>query len=400
MKAPHNRSLPDNRQEAPADSHPGAVGAFARYFVFWRTTIARDREMVEAVVQPDHVGPSHELRTALERWPGVYYWSTGADANRLVLVRAIGGPQKERWWLHGILFLGTFFTVWMGGVWMGGALLLDVPTSTLQWFRSDDLHALVANIADWARASVGGLSFAMALMGILLSHEMGHYFAAKRYGINVSPPFFLPAPIEFNFIGTFGAFIRLRSPVVDRRQLMDIGAAGPWVGFVISLVMLGVGLHQSFVIPADHGAGMIVEFAHGEWRFGDSLLTLALRSLLVGEGTPVLHPLAVAGWVGMLVTALNLLPLGQLDGGHIFYALFGDRQRYLGVLAWIGLVIMGAWFWPWWFLAVLILVLGGGRLAHPRVLEYRRPLPPSRRPLGWASILLLAATFTPVPILI
>jgi membrane-associated protease RseP (regulator of RpoE activity) len=246
---------------------------------------------------------------------------------------------------------------------------------------------------------MAGMPFAMALMAILLSHEMGHYLTAKRYCINASPPYFLPAPIEFTFIGTLGAFIRLRSPVVDRRQLMDVGAAGPWVGFVVALLMLVVGLQRSYVIPPGHfDAPMVIEVARGNWLVGDSLITWGLRHFLIGDGTAVLHPLAVAGWVGMLVTALNLLPLGQLDGGHILYALFGDRQRYVGVVAWLGLVVLGRWFWPWWVWAGLTLLLGGGRLSHPRVLEPRRPLPASRIPLGWGSIALFVITFAPVPL--
>lgn len=372
------------------------MNAIAPYLRYWRTVVARDREIVEAVVSPAHMGPSTELRDALHAWPGVHYWGSGAESDRLVLVRAVAPPQRERWWLHGVLFLGTFVTVWMGG-----ALLLGVATTT---FPSIDggLRDVVADALGWAHASVGGLPFAMALMGILLSHEMGHYFAARRYGINASPPYFLPAPIEFNFIGTFGAFIRLRSPVVDRRQLLDVGAAGPWAGFVVALLMLVVGFHGSYVFPGGEqlDAAMIVETARGDLLVGDSLLTLALRTAIVGDGTIVLHPLAVAGWIGMLVTALNLLPLGQLDGGHILYALLGDRQRVLGLLVWVGLLVLGRWFWPWWIWAGLTLLLGGGRLGHPRVLERQRPLPAGRWPLGWASVVLFALTFTPIPILI
>jgi membrane-associated protease RseP (regulator of RpoE activity) len=133
-------------------------------------------------------------------------------------------------------------------------------------------------------------------------------------------------------------------------------------------------------------------------------MTWGLRHLLLGGGTAVLHPLAAAGWIGMLVTALNLLPLGQLDGSHIVYALLGSRQRYVALLTLGALALLGMWFrplWimPWWIIAVLAVLTSGGRLAHPRVLEPLRPLPLSRIPFGWATVLLFLVTFTPVPIL-
>jgi Zn-dependent protease len=363
------------------------------YLSHWRSVTIRDREIIEAVVRPEHRGPSPPLRDALEQWPGVYYWAPGRDAARLVLVRALGPPQRERWWLHIVLFLGTFLTVELGGV-----LLLGGSVHTLPSFRGG-WPALTENLAVWLRASTAGMPFAMALMGILLAHEMGHYLTAKRYGISASPPFFLPAPIEFNFIGTFGAFIRLRSPVVDRRQLMDVGAAGPWVGFGVALLMLIVGAQRSWIAaPGEFNAPMVVQLAGGHLFIGDSIVTWGVRHFFTHGATLILHPLAVAGWIGMLVTALNLLPLGQLDGGHILYALLGRHQRIVAALTWIGLLILGRWFWPWWAWAGLTLLLGGGRLAHPRVLERQRPLPPSRVPFGWASVVLFLITFTPVPL--
>ncbi|MDH3495487.1 MAG: site-2 protease family protein [Gemmatimonadota bacterium] len=368
--------------------------SLAPFLAFWRTTVARDREIVEAVVLPEHRGPSPDLRRALDTWPGVVYWASGADAGRLVLVRALAAAQRERWWLHIALFLVTFVTAQLGGAILLGGSAHTLPSLQGGW------SAIAGNVAAWLQESVIGLPFAMALLAILLAHEMGHYLAAKRYGINASPPYFLPAPVEFNFAGTFGAFIRLRSPVVDRRQLMDVGAAGPLVGFGVALLMLVVGFQQSLLVPpGTYDAPMVIELARGPtWLLGDSLVTWGVRDLLVGEGTLVLHPLAVAGWIGMLVTALNLVPLGQLDGGHILYALFGERQRHVGVLAFIGLLVLGRWYWPWWIWAALTLVLGGGRLAHPRVLERMRPLPLSRVPIGLASIALFAITFAPIPL--
>jgi membrane-associated protease RseP (regulator of RpoE activity) len=346
---------------------------------------------VEAVVRPEHRGPSDGLTRALREWPGIHYWASGADAGRLVLVRSLAPLPRERWWLHVALFLGTFLTVQLGGfVLLGGA---QHPSLAGDW------SARAASILQWLRSSVAGMPFAMALLSILLAHEMGHYLTARRYGINASPPYFLPAPVEINFIGTFGAFIRLRSPVVDRRQLMDVGAAGPWVGFIVALLLLIVGMQYSYLVPpGEYDFPMVIELGRGSVYLGDSLITWGARELFMGEGTAVLHPLAVAGCFGVLVTALNLLPLGQLDGGHIVYALLRDRQRYVGMLTWFGLIVLGQVYWGWWVWAGLILLLSGGRLAHPRVLEPLRPLPASRVPIGWASIGLFALTFAPVPL--
>jgi membrane-associated protease RseP (regulator of RpoE activity) len=365
----------------------------SEYLSHWRTVRIRDREIVEAVVRPEHRGPSRGLTQALAAWPGRHYWATGRDSGRLVLVRATAEAARERWWLHVALFVGTFLTVQLGGALLLGGSVHTLPSVHGGW------DALAGNLVFWMRGSLAGLPFAMALMAILLAHEMGHYLTAKRYVINASPPYFLPAPVELNFIGTFGAFIRLRTPVIDRRQLMDVGAAGPWVGFFVALLLLIVGVQRSWLAaPGEFNAPLVIQLAGGHLLLGDSVITWVVREAFAGDATVLLHPLAVAGWIGMLVTALNLLPLGQLDGGHILYALLGRHQRLAGGAAWLGLIVLGQWFWPWWAWAVLTLVLGGGRLAHPRVLEWQRPLPVSRVPLGWASLVLFAVTFAPVPI--
>jgi membrane-associated protease RseP (regulator of RpoE activity) len=158
------------------------------------------------------------------------------------------------------------------------------------------------------------------------------------------------------------------------------------------------GLSQSELLPASHGdAPFMVFFLGNAVALGDCLVTQALRLWIVGEGTVLLDPLALAGWVGVFVTMLNLLPLGQLDGGHILYALIGNRQRTVGKLMWLSLIPLGFAFGGWWVWAFLILLLSRGRFAHPSVLDRYRAVPGSRKVIGWVTVLLFAVTFTPVP---
>ena len=370
------------------------MGSLAQFLTVWRTVVVRDREIIDGIVQPAHRGPSPEFSRALEEWPGVYYWAEEDADGRLVLIRTLGSPPRERWWLHVLLFLASFVTVWMAGAVLAGADVELIPIFS-------GLPVLSRVVPDWlAQLDLDyGFGFAVGLLSILLAHEMGHYWAAKSYSIDASPPYFLPAPPWIIFVGTFGAFIRLRSPVVDRRQLLDVGAAGPWAGFLVALALLVVGLQRSEIIPEVGVQSLLIEFGNIRMWLGDSLLTLSARKWLLGEGTVLLHPLAQAGWFGVLVTMLNLLPLGQLDGGHVLYALFRERQLLIGRLFLIGLLVMGQWFFWWWIWAGFVLLIGGGRIRHPRLLDSYRPLPRSRQLLAWATVLLLIVTFTPVPFL-
>ena len=296
--------------------------------------------------------------------------------------------------MHALLFAVTFVTVAAGGAFLGGIPLRPPPPLALSW---DWLSATAAN---WREAVRAGADFAMALMGILLAHECGHYFLAQRYLINASPPYFLPAPYQLNFIGTFGAFIRLRSPIADRRQLMDVGAAGPWVGFFVAIVFLLLGLSRSHPVSASVDFSFLAPVLGLHDRgFGDSLFTYWLRHLFFGGQPVFLHPLALAGWFGVFITGLNLMPLGQLDGGHVLYALFGRRQAVIAVLAWFALLPLGRWFfWGWLVWAALILFVSRGRIVHPSVVDRHRSIPQSRVMVGWATILLFAVTFTPIPV--
>ena len=301
--------------------------------------------------------------------------------------------RRERWWLHISLFLLTFVTVAAGGALLQSGERASGPMS---W----NLPGLATFVKQWVMGTLPGVNFALALMGILLVHECGHYFLAKRYRINVSPPFFFPAPYQINFIGTFGALIRLRGPVADRRQLMDVGAAGPWAGFILAVLYFVVGLTLSVPSHAANDVGLVINIGTPHLRMGDSLLTYWFRHWRFADAAVLLHPLALAGWFGMFVTALNLLPLGQLDGGHVLYALSGRLQAIISVIVWLALIPLGHFFWGWWLWAGFIFVISRGRVLHPSVLDRHRRLPVSREVLGWATLVLFALTFTPVPIYI
>jgi len=232
-----------------------------------------------------------------------------------------------------------------------------------------------------------GLPFSLALIGILLAHELGHYLTARNHGLNVTLPYFIPAP---SFIGTFGAFIQMRSPIRDRRILLDIGASGPLVGIAVSLPLLIFGLRLSEVKMVPEQAGTTL---------GSSLLLYLISWLVVGplpEGFDVvIHPVGFAGWIGLLVTSLNLLPIGQLDGGHVAYALLGERQNKISKIVFLGLLALGIFGWPGWLFWGLILFIMGFR--HPPLLEWWVPLDRRRKIMGWVTIAIFILTFIPVP---
>ena len=238
---------------------------------------------------------------------------------------------------------------------------------------------------------LSGAPFALTLLAILGVHEFGHYFTARYYGAAVSLPYFIPAPMLF---GTFGAIIRMRSPARDRNSLFDIAAAGPLAGLIVAVPALIVGLTWSQVVRTDTPAGF--------GGFGYSLLTRLFVHWRFGElapGTAVMtHPMADAAWVGCFVTALNLFPVGQLDGGRIAYALSSRRHRLLGVATWVFLLAMGAITGSvnWFVWAGLLLFLVG--FDHGPPLDDLTPLTRSRRLLGVACLVLIILLLPPIPI--
>ncbi|HEV2056007.1 MAG TPA: site-2 protease family protein [Methylomirabilota bacterium] len=244
------------------------------------------------------------------------------------------------------------------------------------------------------RRLLEGVPFAFTLLAILGTHEFGHYFTARAYGASVSLPYFIPAPPPLLF-GTLGAIIRMRSPARDKNSLFDIAAAGPLAGLVVALPALWIGLGWSKVGAVPAG---------GSVTFGDSLLMRFMTWLMFGPlpaGHDVfVHPVALAGWVGLFVTALNLFPVGQLDGGRIAYALFGARHRQISIATFVGLLALGAvtgagnWF-VWAFL--LFFVMG---FRHQPPLDDLSPLSSGRYAVGFFCLLLLILLIPPVPIAI
>lgn len=237
-----------------------------------------------------------------------------------------------------------------------------------------------------------GLPFSFTLMSILLCHEMGHYVASKRYGVQTTLPYFIPGPWPpFGLIGTFGAFIRIKSPILVKNALIDIGAAGPIAGFVVAVIAVGVGLQTSEIVPIKPGAFGL--------QLGDSL-AFSLIARLLGKVPPegydiVLNPVAFAGWIGFFVTALNLLPIGQLDGGHVAYAMFGRRHRQISVAMVVALFVLGMVGWSGWYVwGALTAVLG---IHHPPLVDEDIPFDRKHLLVGWGSVLLFVLTFTPVP---
>lgn len=239
--------------------------------------------------------------------------------------------------------------------------------------------------------SVGGPGFSLSLLLILGTHEFGHYYACRRNNVDASLPNFIPAP-PFFLVGTFGAFIRIKEPIPNRRALMEIGASGPLAGFIVAVPVLAVGLALSDVGPARHVAG---------FNLGDSLITLVISKWVLGvtslnpEVTIVVDPVAYAGWFGMFITAMNLLPMSQLDGGHVMYSLFPQHHVWVARVFFALLFPLGL-YWPGWFvLAFLVLIIG---LRHPPIVDNEDALEPKHCWMGYACIGMFLATFIPIPI--
>ena len=280
--------------------------------------------------------------------------------------------HRTRPWVHWLLFFLTVLTT----TWAGAA------------------HQGVNLLAEPERFAVG-LPYSLGLMAILGVHEMGHYFTARYHGMKVTPPYFIPVPFA---LGTFGAFIQMRSPSENRRALFDVAVAGPLAGLVVAIPALLIGLRSSVIVPGD-----VLATPHfgGGTSAASSVLFALLAKLSLGDALEFGHvlrlsPLAFAGWLGLFITALNLLPIGQLDGGHIARAMFGTRvgSTISSVAMW-SLFLLALIVWPGLMMWALIVFFIAGRGTPP--LNDLTPVTQGRRWLGYAAFLILASILVPLP---
>lgn len=267
--------------------------------------------------------------------------------------------------LHILLFILTSMTTLLAGAMMEGVIF---------WKNPEKIYL--------------GLPFSISIMTILLTHELSHYFMSRRHNVSVTLPYFIPAP---SMIGTFGAIIKMKPPIFDRRSLIDIGSAGPLGGFVMAAIASVMGLYYSEIIQ-------ITTFKGGV-SLGDSILFSLLAKIIFNIDPEkydiLLHPIAFAGWIGLFITSINLLPVGQLDGGHIAYALFGEKQVWIARLIIILLFILGLTYWEGWIMWALLLLIIGHK--HPPVVYPEIQLDRKRRLTGILSFLIFIVTFIPVP---
>jgi membrane-associated protease RseP (regulator of RpoE activity) len=312
-----------------------------------------------------------------------------------------GRPPRPRYWLHALLLLATCFTTLVVGARLEFNFLNNLPS-----FRAGN-ELLPYFPIGWALAQPSrlllGIPFSAALLVILLSHEMGHYLFCRYYGVYATPPFFIPAP---TLIGTLGAVIRIKAPIRSRTALFDIGVAGPIAGFVVAVITLAIS-----ILISKPGSGTI---GVSELKLGFPPIFYVIQSVLrhvtpnravavLPLNSVYLHPMGVAAWVGMYATALNLLPSGQLDGGHLVYALAPRAHRLISWITVVALGCVGAKSFlfdhknvSWWFWAGILIVMNvlGYRLEqapdHP-------PLPANRWILALFAALMLSLTFTESP---
>jgi membrane-associated protease RseP (regulator of RpoE activity) len=321
-------------------------------------------------------------------------------------MKSRSGPTSREWIRHSTLFLLTFITTTFAGI-VIAAPAVDPPEPRLSGLLGYVLYVpeyyrrLVAALLAEAIANPAlirsGLIFSTALLTILTAHEMGHYLACRYYGVRATLPFFIPAPPLF-LAGTFGAFIKMKSPIPSRRALFDIGLAGPLAGFValLPVALLGILTLQAAPTTLAGGEGII---------FNDPLLFQIIGKLTgahLADAAP--NSFYMAAWIGLLVTSLNLMPVGQLDGGHGTFALFGQRaHKLIGRLAFVTVAVMSVlgFIWhgsPSGFLYTVLLAV---------MLRVRHPSPEQMEPLGRARIIVaiitlivFALAFVPFPITI
>ena len=297
-------------------------------------------------------------------------------------------PWRQRYWLHAILLLLTFYTTLVVGARIEYNYLHNLPT----FYEGDDGLSFFPVVWAMQPANMAlGVPFATTLLLILLAHEMGHYLYCKHYGVWATLPFFIPCPTLF---GTLGAFIRIRSPIRSREALLDIGIAGPIAGFVVASVVLWFSLGLSRAM-APFALGDAVELRYPLIFYVMRAAQSPWLPLHASLNRVAPHPVAIAAWIGMFATALNLLPGGQLDGGHIVFSLAPEAHRAVSRITIATLVVLAYFFWAGWLLWAVLLAISGMR--HPIV-----PRVPGvgggRKAVAVFGLLMLILTFAPAPV--
>lgn len=279
-------------------------------------------------------------------------------------------PPQNKVWLNWVLLFATLITTIFAGTFLSG------------------IDPYQVNLFKKPKLLIYGIPFSLSLLFVLGSHEFGHYFACRANGILATFPYFIPSPIPP--LGTFGAVIRIKSPLQDKNRLIEVGASGPICGFIAAVLISIIGLKLSQIVP--------IAQQNGNLAIGNSLVFWVLSKLFthLPQGYDVLlNPIAFAGWVGMFVTALNLLPIGQLDGGHITYAFLEERAKFIAWPVIVFLLSLGIFWQGWLVWAVLIVFLM--RLKHPPPLNNVSPMSLQHKIIGILALIIFVLTFIPVP---
>jgi membrane-associated protease RseP (regulator of RpoE activity) len=296
------------------------------------------------------------------------------------------GPSSREWAVSAVLLVVTILSTTLAG--------LFYVAGNIEFFQVFQAVVRQPNLI------VYGLPFSIPLITILLAHELGHFIACRYYGMRCTPPYFIPLPILLT--GTLGAFIKIKSPFRHKRALFDIGVAGPLAGFILTLPTLWIGIRYSKLVPKG-------SLGHGGLSFGEPLIFRFIGQLasdyLPSKHDMIAHPMAMAGWVGLLATSLNLLPIWQLDGGHIAYAVLGrERQRRLSIFTLGLLILLSFWGWPTpsylVFGLLLLIICIRTRFYHPPTLFDEDELGPGRLFIGLLALFILILSFIIVPVTI
>lgn len=306
-----------------------------------------------------------EIKDFCNQYEYTPFFSEEGIYHKIMIGRVPMVIDKQKVWLNVLLFIATLFTTLLAG----------------------SLNSGVNPFENFSNILVG-IPFSFSLMAILTCHELGHYFVSKRYGMVTSLPYFIPVP--FHFLGTFGAIIRMKSIVPSRKVLLKVGMAGPLCGFLVALIVSIIGISLSEVKMAQSGGSYL--------KLGDSILFYLLGKIFhpsVPDGADIfLHPMAFAGWIGFLVTSMNLIPIGQLDGGHIAYSILLKRQKILYIPIIIGLIGFGI-LWQGWIIWGLLAFILARR--EPLIQDTITPLPGRERFYALLALIVLILTFIPQP---